>query len=69
MKINYLLVTLLLFTFFTISFITNLLAPLFPALIESYDIGLALAGFFAFAFFYCIRRDINSRGLVGAAIW
>lgn len=51
MKINYLLVTLLLFTFFTISFITNLLAPLFPALIESYDIGLALAGFFAFAFF------------------
>ncbi|MDK1288207.1 MFS transporter [Pseudoalteromonas umbrosa] len=38
-------------TFFTISFITNILGPIFPELIKSFDIGIALAGFFPFAFF------------------
>ncbi|KPH94156.1 MFS transporter [Pseudoalteromonas porphyrae] len=51
MKKNYLIVLMVLSTFFVISFITNLLAPIFPALIQSYDIGLTLAGFFSFAFF------------------
>ena len=51
MKRNYLIVLLVLVTFFVISFITNLLAPIFPALIQSYNIGLTLAGFFPFAFF------------------
>lgn len=51
MKNNYLVVLLVIVTFFVISFITNLLAPIFPALIQSYDIGLTLAGFFPFAFF------------------
>ncbi|KKL24662.1 hypothetical protein LCGC14_2413090, partial [marine sediment metagenome] len=46
-----LIVLLVLVTFFVISFITNLLAPIFPALIQSYNIGLTLAGFFPFAFF------------------
>ena len=46
MKNNYLVVLLVIVTFFVISFITNLLAPIFPALIQSYDIGLTLAGFF-----------------------
>lgn len=51
MKNNYFIVLLVIVTFFVISFITNLLAPIFPALIQSYDIGLTLAGFFPFAFF------------------
>lgn len=42
---------LVLLTFFIISFVTNLLGPLFPELITSYQIGLTLAGFFPFAFF------------------
>lgn len=47
----YPVVLLVLITFFVISFVTNLLGPIFPALIESYQIGLLLAGFFPFAFF------------------
>ncbi|RXF04975.1 MFS transporter [Pseudoalteromonas sp. PS5] len=51
MKKSYLVIALVLATFFTVSFITNILGAIFPALIESYDIGLTLAGFFPFAFF------------------
>ncbi|AIY67437.1 MFS transporter [Pseudoalteromonas piratica] len=47
----YPVVLLVLITFFVISFVTNLLGPIFPALIDSYQIGLLLAGFFPFAFF------------------
>lgn len=47
----YPVVLLVLITFFVISFVSNLLGPIFPALIESYQIGLMLAGFFPFAFF------------------
>ncbi|MDP2560041.1 MFS transporter [Psychrobium sp. 1_MG-2023] len=45
------IVAIVLLTFFVISFITNTLGPIFPALIESFDIGLLVAGFFPFAFF------------------
>ncbi len=51
MKKSYLVIALVLATFFTVSFITNILGAIFPALIESYSIGLTLAGFFPFAFF------------------
>ncbi|MDP4983271.1 MFS transporter [Pseudoalteromonas tunicata] len=51
MKSNFVVVGLVLATFFVISFITNVLGPIFPALIDSFSIGLALAGFFPFAFF------------------
>ncbi|WP_278404329.1 MFS transporter [Pseudoalteromonas ruthenica] len=51
MKTNIPVVVLVLATFFMISFITNILGPIFPALIDSFDIGLTLAGFFPFAFF------------------
>ncbi|KZN29778.1 hypothetical protein N474_16710 [Pseudoalteromonas luteoviolacea CPMOR-2] len=44
-------VSIVLATFFVISFFTNILGPIFPELISSFDIGLALAGFFPFAFF------------------
>lgn len=40
-----------LITFFVISLITNSMGPIFPALIDSYNIGLSLAGLFPFAFF------------------
>lgn len=48
---NRILVLYALCTFFVISLITNSMGPIFPALIESYDIGLTLAGLFPFAFF------------------
>ena len=51
MNKNKAVVFLVLLTFFVISFITNILGPIFPALIDSFDIGLVLAGFFPFAFF------------------
>ncbi|ESP94319.1 MFS transporter [Pseudoalteromonas luteoviolacea] len=51
MKKNLPAVLVVLATFFTISFITNILGPIFPELIKSFDIGIVLAGFFPFAFF------------------
>ncbi|KZN34243.1 hypothetical protein N480_21815 [Pseudoalteromonas luteoviolacea S2607] len=51
MKKNLPAVGMVLATFFVISFFTNILGPIFPELIQSFDIGLALAGFFPFAFF------------------
>ncbi|WP_125562594.1 MFS transporter [Pseudoalteromonas rubra] len=51
MKPNYSVVALVLVTFFMVSFFTNILGPLFPELIKSFDIGLTLAGLFPFAFF------------------
>lgn len=44
-------VILVIAIFFVISFITNILGPIFPMLIDTYGIGLTLAGFFPFAFF------------------
>ncbi|MCF2857680.1 MFS transporter [Pseudoalteromonas sp. SMS1] len=51
MNKNLTAVGIVLTTFFVISFFTNILGPIFPELIRSFDIGLALAGFFPFAFF------------------
>ena len=48
---NYQAVLLVLMTFFVISFITNVMGPLFPALVTDFKISLTLAGFFPFAFF------------------
>lgn len=45
------LILLVLTGFITVSFITNLLGPIFPELISDFGIGLMLAGFFPFAFF------------------
>jgi fucose permease len=44
-------VILVLVTFFVISFITNIMGPIFPALINDFKISLAIAGFLPFAFF------------------
>lgn len=46
-----LIILFVLCTFFAISLMTNSMGPIFPALIDSYGIGLTLAGLFPFAFF------------------
>ncbi len=45
------LVGLVLLTFFVVSFITNILGPIFPSLVTDFDISLAIAGFLPFSFF------------------
>lgn len=45
------IVLLIFLTFFVISFITNILGPLVPDIIEGFDLSLALAGFLPFSFF------------------
>lgn len=51
MKTNVTAVILVLVTFFAISFITNILGPLFPSLVNDFDVSLAVAGFLPFSFF------------------
>ncbi len=51
MKTNITAVLLVLVTFFAISFITNILGPLFPSLVKDFDLSLAIAGFLPFSFF------------------
>jgi len=52
MKKRYPFVVLLVFViFFVISFLTNILGPLVPDIIDGFSLSLALAGFLPFAFF------------------
>ena len=51
MKRNYLIVLLIFFVFFVISFLTNILGPLIPDIIKGFHLSLTLAGFLPFAFF------------------
>ncbi|PKG85225.1 MFS transporter [Colwellia sp. 75C3] len=51
MKTNIIAVILVLVIFFAISFITNIIGPLFPSLVKDFDISLAVAGFLPFSFF------------------
>ncbi|MGB9907197.1 MAG: MFS transporter [Candidatus Saccharicenans sp.] len=48
---NYYLVFLIFLTFFVISFLTNIMGPLIPDIIQSFNLSLALAGFLPFSFF------------------
>ncbi|MBC7349124.1 MAG: MFS transporter [Candidatus Aminicenantes bacterium] len=48
---NYYLVLLIFLTFFVISFLTNIMGPLIPDIIQSFNLSLALAGFLPFSFF------------------
>src|SRR5206468_9746481 len=45
------LVALVFLIFFVISFLTNILGPLVPDIIDSFKLSLALAGFLPFSFF------------------
>ncbi len=51
MKTNIVAVILVLVTFFAISFITNIIGPIFPSLVKDFNISLAVAGFLPFSFF------------------
>lgn len=51
MKSSTLIVILILLIFFVISFLTNILGPIIPDLIDSFDLSIGLAGFLPFAFF------------------
>ena len=51
MKTNYRILVLIMFTFFVISFLTNIIGPLIPEIIEDFDLSLFMAGFLPFAFF------------------
>jgi fucose permease len=51
MKSNYLTVGLVFITFFVISFLTNIMGPLVPDIINTYKLSLGMAGFLPFSFF------------------
>ncbi|MDP4284775.1 MAG: MFS transporter [Bacteroidota bacterium] len=51
MKRNYYIVSLIMLTFFVISFLTNILGALNPNLSKSYNLTETMAGFLPFAFF------------------
>ncbi|MCK8043956.1 MFS transporter [Shewanella sp. 1CM18E] len=51
MNKNLFLVGIVLLTFFVVSFITNILGPIFPSLVSDFNISLAIAGFLPFSFF------------------
>lgn len=51
MQKNYFLVLLVLAVFFAISLITNIMNPIFPELVDDFNVSLGLAGLFPFAFF------------------
>ena len=51
MKRNILIIGLILLTFFVISFLTNMIGPLVPDIIKSFDLSLTLVALLPFAFF------------------
>jgi fucose permease len=51
MKRNILIVFLIFLIFFVISFLTNILGPLIPDIIDSFNLSIGLAGFLPFSFF------------------
>jgi fucose permease len=51
MKSNRFIVILILLIFFVISFLTNILGPLIPDIISSFNLSIGLAGFLPFSFF------------------
>ncbi|HEX8039118.1 MAG TPA: MFS transporter [Chryseosolibacter sp.] len=51
MKRNPLIVLLIFLIFFVISFLTNILGPLIPDIIDSFQLSIGLAGFLPFSFF------------------
>lgn len=51
MKRNYYIVSLIMLTFFVISFLTNVIGPLIPDLIKGFNLSLTLVALLPFAFF------------------
>lgn len=50
-KRNPFMVLLIMLIFFVISFLTNILGPIIPDIIRSFNLGIGLAGFLPFSFF------------------
>ena len=51
MKRNYFVVVLIMFVFFIISFLTNIMGPLIPDIIRDFEVSKAMAAFLPFSFF------------------
>lgn len=51
MQGNAFIVVLILLIFFVISFLTNILGPIIPDIVKSFDLSIGLAGFLPFSFF------------------
>ena len=51
MNRNYFIVGLVMFVFFVISFLTNIIGPLMTTIIDDFELSLTMAGFLSFAFF------------------
>ncbi|HSD63374.1 MAG TPA: MFS transporter [Ignavibacteriaceae bacterium] len=51
MRRNYYMVFLVMLTFFVISFLTNIIGPLIPDIIKSFDLSLVMVAMLPFAFF------------------
>jgi fucose permease len=51
MRVDYLVVGLVFLIFFVVSLLTNILGPLIPDIISSFDLSLGMAGFLPFSFF------------------
>lgn len=64
MKRNVLIVGLIMLIFFVISFLTNILGPIIPDLVKSFQLSIGLAGFLPFAFFVAYSTSIPSGLLV-----
>ena len=64
MKRNVLIVGLIMLIFFVISFLTNILGPIIPDLVDSFKLSIGLAGFLPFAFFVAYSLSIPSGLLV-----
>lgn len=62
MKRSYAIVTLIMLTFFVISFLTNIIGALNPDFIQDFDLSLTLAALLPFAFlllmaWFLFRRE------------
>jgi fucose permease len=64
MKTNKLTVGLVFMTFFVISFLTNIMGPLVPDIIESYQLSLVMAGFLPFSFFIAYGLMSTTAGVL-----
>ncbi|WP_109674937.1 sugar MFS transporter [Dyadobacter jejuensis] len=51
MQRNTFIVVLIFLIFFVISFLTNILGPIIPDIVQSFDLSIGLAGFLPFSFF------------------
>jgi fucose permease len=66
---NRYIVCLVLFTFFVISLLTNVLGPIVPDIIRSFHVILSAAGLLIFSFFlHRVWGDVDSGGISSGAV-